>query len=282
MLKNNYIQSFFRFSNMNILIKCFVVGMIFIFFFSSIVAIFATNSTDHSTLESVEITEYEGQDLSSIHNFRENSISGPQHISIENYSLTVNGLVNNDLILTYDEVINNYPNYKKVVTLNCVEGWSAKILWEGIMLKDLLADAVVNPEATTIIFYAYDGYSTSFPLNYIIDNNILMAYKMNNITIIPERGFPFVLVAESKWGYKWIKWITTINLSSDQDYRGFWERYGYSNDGDLSKSYFENNFDPGIPEFPSWTPLIIISFFVLMVIIIFRRNLIKKQKTNKI
>jgi DMSO/TMAO reductase YedYZ molybdopterin-dependent catalytic subunit len=251
-----------------------------IFIFSSIVAIFATNSNDPSTLEGVEITEYEGQDLSSIHAFRENSISGPQHINIENYSLTVNGLVNNSFILTYDEVINNYPSYKKVVTLHCVEGWSAKILWEGIMLKDLLVDAGVNPEANTVIFYAYDGYSTSFPIEYIIDNNILMAYKMNNITIIPERGFPFVLVAESKWGYKWIKWITTINISSNQEYRGFWESYGYSNEGDLSENFFENDFDPGIPEFPLWAPLIIISFFVLVVIMIYRRNLKQRQKKS--
>ncbi len=278
MLKNNRILSFFRFPNISILKKCFVISLIIVFIFSSIAIIFVTASSDDSILEGVEITEYQGEDLSSIHNFRENSISGPQNINIENYSLTVNGLVNSSLILTYDEIINNYQSYKKVVTLNCVEGWSAKILWEGIMLKDLLTDAVVNPEATTVIFYAYDGYSTSFPLEYLIDNNILMAYKMNNITIIPERGFPFVLVAESKWGYKWIKWITTINLSSNQEYRGFWETYGYSNDGDLSKSFFENNSDPGIPEFPTWTPLIIISFFILVVMIIYRRNLKQRQK----
>jgi len=25
-----------------------------------------------------------------------------------------------------------------------------------------------------------------------------------------ERGFPFQLVAETKWGYKWIRWLTVI------------------------------------------------------------------------
>jgi DMSO/TMAO reductase YedYZ molybdopterin-dependent catalytic subunit len=279
-LKNDHVLNFFRFPKKTILKKCFVISLIIVFIFSSIAPLFATTSNDTSTLEDVEIREYEGQDLSSINNFRENSISGPQHINIENYSLTVNGLVNNSLILTYDEVINSYPSYKKVVTLNCVEGWSAKILWEGIILKDLLAKAVVDPKATTVIFYANDGYSTSFPLDYIIDNNILMAYKMNNITIIPERGFPFVLVAESKWGYKWIKWITSINLSSNQEYKGFWESVGYSNDGDLSKSFFENYSEPGIPEFPSLSTLTIISFFVLMVMLFYRRNL-KQNRKNK-
>ena len=48
-----------------------------------------------------------------------------------------------------------------------------------------------------------------------------------------ERGFPFQLVAESKFGYKWIKWITTIELSANTDYLGYWESRGYPNDGDL-------------------------------------------------
>ena len=39
--------------------------------------------------------------------------------------------------------------------------------------------------------------------------------KMNNVTIPPERGFPFMLVAESKWGYKWIKWVTKIEVSNN-------------------------------------------------------------------
>ncbi len=190
-------------------------------------------TNDSNEFEYVEVREYEGQDLSSISSFRENSIKGPQYINAENYSLTVTGLVNNELEYTYDEVLYNYPSFKKVVTLRCVEGWSVTILWEGIQLKDLIADAEVNPEATTVIFYAYDGYSTSLPLEYIIDNNIMMAYKMNGVALPPERGYPFQLVAESKWGYKWIKWITAIELSDNEDYRGFWESRGYPNDADL-------------------------------------------------
>jgi DMSO/TMAO reductase YedYZ molybdopterin-dependent catalytic subunit len=183
--------------------------------------------------EYVEVREYEGTDLSSISQFRENSIKGPQYVDSENYTLTVTGLVNNELEITYDEVLDNYLSFKKAVTLNCVEGWKVTILWEGIPLKDLIADAQIKPEATVVIFYAYDGYSTSLPLDYIIDNNIMMAYKMNNVTLPPERGYPFQLVAESKWGYKWIKWITAIELSNDATYRGYWESRGWPNDADV-------------------------------------------------
>jgi DMSO/TMAO reductase YedYZ molybdopterin-dependent catalytic subunit len=190
-------------------------------------------------LPSAEVREYQGQNLSSVNDFRENSIKGPQQVDINTYRLKLTGLVANPKEFTYDEVVKNHQNYKKVVTLNCVEGWSVTILWEGVLLKDLINEAKASPEAKVIIFHAYDGYTSSLPLDFILNNNILMAYKMNEVPFPPERGYPFQLVAESKWGYKWVKWITEIELSSDTDYRGYWESYGYSNSGDLDKSFFD-------------------------------------------
>ena len=119
------------------------------------------------------------------------------------------------------------------------KGWSVKILWEGVLLKDLLNEAKIKPESNTVIFYAYDGYSSSLPLKYVMDNNIILAYKMNGVTIPPERGFPFQIVAEDKWGYKWVKWVTKIELSSDSNYKGYWEEAGYNQKGDLQGPIFE-------------------------------------------
>ncbi len=190
-------------------------------------------------LEPVEIREYEGEELSSIDDFRENSIKGPQQVDIDGYQLEITGLVESPQSYTYDEVISDYQSYEKVVTLDCVEGWSVKLLWEGVLVKDLLTEAGPLPSARVVIFHAYDGYTTSLTLDYIMANDILMAYKMNGVTLPPERGFPFELVAESKWGYKWIKWITKIELSDDENYRGYWESRGYSNSGDLDESFFD-------------------------------------------
>jgi len=189
-------------------------------------------------LGSTEVKEYQGVNLSSINDFRENSISGPQHVDIANYQLQITGLVNSPTSYTYDQVINDYNKYDKAVTLNCVEGWSVNILWEGVLVKDLLAKAGPLPGGNAVIFHAYDGYTTSFPLDYITGNNILIAYKMNDVTIPPERGFPFQLVAESKWGYKWIKWITQIELSDNVSYQGYWESRVYSNEGNLNEGFF--------------------------------------------
>jgi len=141
--------------------------------------------------------------------------------------------VNNEIEYTYSDIISNHQLFEKAVTLHCVEGWDVTILWEGVLVKDLIEEAGVGSGAKAVIFYAYDGYSTSLPLDYIINNDILMAYKMNRVVLPPERGFPFQLVAESKYGYKWIKWITEIELSDNVDYRGYWESRGFPNDADL-------------------------------------------------
>jgi DMSO/TMAO reductase YedYZ molybdopterin-dependent catalytic subunit len=137
--------------------------------------------------------------------------------------------VNKSVEYTYDELINGFQKYLKVVTLYCVEGWTVRILWEGFLLKELLNEAGISPQAVVVIFYAYDGYSTSLPLDFVIDNDIMIAYKMNNVTLPPERGFPFQLVAENRYGYKWIKWITTIELSDNEEFLGYWESRGYPN-----------------------------------------------------
>jgi DMSO/TMAO reductase YedYZ molybdopterin-dependent catalytic subunit len=189
-------------------------------------------------LTAVEVRSYQGKDLSSVNDFHENSIAGPQHINITDYRLTVTGLTNRTVVYTYDDVLAQHLHYSKVVTLHCVEGWDATILWEGVLVRDLIADAGVDPRANTVILTAHDGYTTSFPLTYFTQRDILMAYRMNNITMPAERGYPFELVAEDKWGYKWIKWIEKIELTDDPTYRGYWETRGYSNSGDLNGSYF--------------------------------------------
>lgn len=188
-------------------------------------------------LEPVEVREYEGVKLSSVDDFRENSIKGSQNIDVEGYHLDITGLVENPQNYTYDEVIDNHQHYEKVVTVNCVEGWSVTILWEGMLLRELLAGLKPLSTAKVVIFHAYDGYTTSLPLDYIMGKDIIMAYKMNGITLPAERGFPFQLVAESKWGYKWIKWITEIELSDNVDYRGYWESRGFSNTADVDNGF---------------------------------------------
>ncbi len=190
-------------------------------------------------IQQVEIREYQGEPLSPIRDVRPNTIAGIRHIDPATYRLNVEGLVSFPKSYDYGQIVDNHTAYKKVVTIHCVDGWDATILWEGVRVADLLDESVVLPGATTVIFYADDGFSSSLPLAYIRDRGIIMAYRVNNITLPFERGFPFQIVAEDKWGYKWVKWLTRIEVSNDTAYQGYWEQRGFSQGGDLNASFFE-------------------------------------------
>jgi DMSO/TMAO reductase YedYZ molybdopterin-dependent catalytic subunit len=63
--------------------------------------------------------------------------------------------------------------------------------------------------------------------------------KLNDITLPAERGFPFQVVAESKYGYKWAKWVTRIELSDNTNFRGYWETYGLNNNAEAGGPAFD-------------------------------------------
>jgi DMSO/TMAO reductase YedYZ molybdopterin-dependent catalytic subunit len=182
-----------------------------------------------------EATEYLGVKLTPISQQGNNAIKGTQHIDKDTYRLAVDGLVDNPLNLTYADLL-SFPMESRLATLHCVEGWSFIAKWTGPTLASIFEAAKVQPSATTVIFYTADdsvGY-TSLDLLYILDKDIMIALKLNDVTLPPDRGFPFQVVAEGKYGYKWAKWVTRIELSDNENFRGYWESRGYSNNADIS------------------------------------------------
>ena len=185
-------------------------------------------------VEGVEVREYEGERLGSITDFRENSIKGVQYVDEATYALAIGGLVGRPASWSYDRLL-EMEHLAKLVTIHCVEGWSVKTLWEGIPLQALLEQVQPHAEANTVIFHAADGYTTSLPLELILGRNLIIADQINGIRLPPANGFPFQLVAEDKWGYKW---IVRIELSNDPSYQGFWESRGFSSTGDADGSKY--------------------------------------------
>jgi len=67
-----------------------------------------------------------------------------------------------------------------------------------------------------------DGYTTSLPLQTVKDRDLILAYSANGLDLPQELGYPFIVVAEDKLGYKWARWVKIIELSDNKGYRGFW------------------------------------------------------------
>ena len=192
-------------------------------------------SATQARFKEMEIREYKGARLDPAVGPRDNSINGIQSVDISGYTLTVDGLVDDPVSLTYDEVL-AMESAEKLITLHCVEGWDATILWKGVLLMDSIDLANDQAAADTVIFHCVDGYTTSMPLKIIQDRKMILAYSSNGLPLPPSMGFPFIVVAEDKLGYKWARWVDRIELSGDSAYEGFWERNGYENDAEVPVS----------------------------------------------
>ncbi len=187
----------------------------------------------------VEATEFQGVKLTPIQDQGNNVLQGTQHIDRETYRLTVDGLVESPQSLSYAD-LQALPSESRLIVFECVEGWSFTAKWTGPTLAAIFAKARPKPGVKTVIFHTTDvesGFS-SLDMQYVMDKNIMIALKLNDVTLPDARGFPFQVVAESKFGYKWSKWVTRIELS-DQDFKGYWEQAGYNNNADVNGPAFE-------------------------------------------
>jgi DMSO/TMAO reductase YedYZ molybdopterin-dependent catalytic subunit len=197
-----------------------------------------STSTPISTSTSngqVEATTFEGTKLTPIKDQQLNGIAGTINVNQATYTLTIDGLVNHPLTLSYAD-LEALPQISVLGTLECVEGWSYTAKWTGPSLAAILAQAGVQSGAVIAIFDTSDDTDgfTSLDLSYINANNIILALKDNDVTLPAANGFPVRVVATGKYGYKWAKWVTRIELSSNTNFLGYWESNGYNNDGDVN------------------------------------------------
>ena len=153
-------------------------------------------------------------------------------IDIDKWELEVLGMVENNLTLSYHN-ITSMDNKTVTALLKCVEGPWGRAEWRGVPLRDILALANVSEGAQEVVFHAADGYSSSITMEDAMNPDYLLAFEMNGETLPADHGYPLRLVAPGKYGYKWVKWIVSIEVVSE-DHKGFWESRGWDDDADLS------------------------------------------------
>lgn len=221
----------------NIMKKTYILLFCLLFFTSFSGCISGDREGNRTYGNETETLFYQDRSLTPISDQRNNAIRGTQYIDRESYLLEVGGLVETPRNFSYEDLM-AFPRVSRVIDLNCVEGWGFTAKWTGFRFADLFEEVGGRKNATTTIFYSADGYSTALELDYLLKNDIILAYKLNDVTLTPERGFPLQLVAEDKYGYKWAKWITGIEIT-DSPYRGYWEQRGYNNRADVGGPAFE-------------------------------------------
>jgi DMSO/TMAO reductase YedYZ molybdopterin-dependent catalytic subunit len=135
----------------------------------------------------------------------------PPTIDMTQYRLTVEGLVDNPLSLSYGEII-KYPAVTGTIMVNCAGLFTNNAQWTGIPLKVLLTDARVQMSANKITFEALDGYLQTLSLEEAQQPGVLLAYMVNGEPLPALQGYPLRLVVKGQGGNLWVKWLTRIRV----------------------------------------------------------------------
>jgi DMSO/TMAO reductase YedYZ molybdopterin-dependent catalytic subunit len=147
------------------------------------------------------------------------------------WMLALDGLVQSPVNLTFEDLL-ALPRSTVNAELYCVGDPSTALAegsWTGVRLGLVLEEAGVLPEAVKVAFYADDGFTTDLTVATAMREDILLAYERDGEPLVEEVR----LVVPGKWGYKWIRDVTHIEVV-DYDFKGFYESRGYSDEADIS------------------------------------------------
>jgi DMSO/TMAO reductase YedYZ molybdopterin-dependent catalytic subunit len=147
------------------------------------------------------------------------------------WDLTIQGLVDAPFTIGFDELV-AMPSVEPTFDIHCVTKWSKfDTTWTGVRVRDLFAQAGVQPAATHVMEHAEFGYTTNIPLADITSDDAIIAYAFDGQPIPDEHGGPVRVVVPHLYFWKSAKWVRSLELIAG-DAPGFWERNGYHMYGD--------------------------------------------------
>ena len=166
-------------------------------------------------------------------------------IDVDQYRLTVEGLVERPLSLSLGQLSQKFKTASAVATLTCAGNrrtefnevqkvggvqWGAGAIgnakWEGYNLADVLRAAGVKEGAKHVCFEGLDEiakgggvipFGGSIPLEKVFEETsvpgAIVATKMNGQPLPPDHGYPVRALAPGYIGARSVKWLGRITVS---------------------------------------------------------------------
>lgn len=146
------------------------------------------------------------------------------------YRLMINGLVDTPMVFTLED-LKRFPRVNKIFFLECAansgmewrgaqlngcqftHGMIHNVMYTGVMLKDILAEAGIKTAGKWILPEGADAsaMTRSIPMEKALED-CLVAFKMNGEALRPEQGYPVRLVVPGWEGNMWVKWLRRIEV----------------------------------------------------------------------
>jgi len=191
---------------------------------------------------------------------KEGVAEAARNFKTDGWKLVIDGMVNKPQTFTIDDLHQLSPPQERIYRMRCVEAWSMVIPWVGIPLAHLLEAVEPMAGAKFVAFETlYDPLRMPGQLTTVLDwpyiEGLRLDEALNPLTLLatglygkmmpPQDGAPVRLVTPWKYGFKGIKSIVRITLTSDQPHTS-WNRYSHSEYG------FYANVNPNV-DHPRWS-----------------------------
>ena len=197
--------------------------------FSTLLPGLASGKEDYRNDKNVPKQYIQNRDVPGFHIRSANPFLG---VDMGNWGLAVGGMVKKPTGLGYEDLF-GFKMISQVSRLKCVECWSAKAEWEGFEFSELVEKDQPEPSAKFVYIQSADSYYESFLVEELLRPRVLFVLKMNGNSLSKDHGYPLRLIAPVKYGYKNIKYITSIKFLNTRK-RNYWSNSGpYSVDGTI-------------------------------------------------
>jgi DMSO/TMAO reductase YedYZ molybdopterin-dependent catalytic subunit len=150
------------------------------------------------------------------------------------WDLRVFGLVEKEMRWSWKE-FTAIPTVTQTCDIHCVTTWSKfDTVWEGVRFRDFVALFGIKPNVKHVIAHCDAGYTTNVPLDVMMDDDVMLAYKFDGKPLELDHGFPLRTLVPKRYFWKSAKWLRGLEFSA-VDKPGYWENAGYHNEGDPFK-----------------------------------------------
>jgi sulfoxide reductase catalytic subunit YedY len=172
----------------------------------------------------------------------------PEHINAAYFKVKIHGLVEKELKLSIEMLKKEFEQVELTAVLQCggnsrsafhptASGiqWGAGAVgcanWKGVRLKDILKKAGLKPNANWLGFNGQDKAVYSETANFVrelkiedLHDNAILAYEMNGEDLPYLNGFPLRLILPGLYSDSWIKMISDITVTEEQNKLFFMEK----------------------------------------------------------
>ena len=137
-----------------------------------------------------------------------------REVDLAKWRLRVTGKVTQELSLTYEE-LTALPKAEKKVLLICPGVFAYVGQYEGVSIIDILSRAGAAPDAGMVHVLGprgERGTNKFYPMEDLRAGRVILAHRVNGITLPQKHGFPLRIVADGYYGHDWVKYVTEIRV----------------------------------------------------------------------